>query len=245
MLLKNQLIYKKKLPMHVAVIMDGNGRWAKKRGRARFFGHFFGFRSVKRIVSCALFYKLKVLTLYAFSKENWNRPSLEIKVLMELFFYGLCNEVKNLNKYNICLKIVGDIKTFNTAIKNQIHIVEKLTVNNTGLILNIAANYSGRWEMLEVIKKIIIEIKKGTLSLNNITESTVSKFLLINDKIPIDLVIRTGGEYRLSNFLTWQIAYSELYFTNTLWPDFNRKEFEKAIYVFINRDRRFGGICSK
>ncbi|AAO26949.1 undecaprenyl pyrophosphate synthetase [Buchnera aphidicola str. Bp (Baizongia pistaciae)] len=242
MLFKNVLNFKKNIPSHVAIIMDGNGKWARKRGKSRFFGHFSGFYAARRAISFALFHKLKILTLYAFSSDNWNRSPREIKVLMELFFYALSNETNNLNKYNIRLKVIGNKEKFNTVLKNKIRVVEKETLKNTGLLLNIAANYSGRWEILEAIKKIVVAIKCKNLSLNAITESTVSDFLLINEKIPVDLVIRTGGECRLSNFLVWQISYSELYFTNTLWPDFDRKEFKKAIDEFSNRERRFGRV---
>ncbi|XBC39939.1 MAG: polyprenyl diphosphate synthase [Buchnera aphidicola (Chaetogeoica yunlongensis)] len=245
MLLKNLLKYNKKIPMHVAIIMDGNGRWAKKNGKSRVFGHFAGFKAAKKAISCALFYKLKKLTLYAFSSENWDRPILEIKVLMELFFYALSSELAKLNKYNIRLKIIGDKQRFNNVLRDRMDVIENSTIKNNGLILNIAANYGGRWEIVEVIKKLLFEIKAGRLSESDITESTISKFLLIKDDIPVDLVIRTGGEYRLSNFLIWQITYSELYFTNLFWPDFNRKEFERAICFFLKRKRRFGKINVK
>ncbi|XBC37865.1 MAG: polyprenyl diphosphate synthase [Buchnera aphidicola (Meitanaphis elongallis)] len=246
MLLKNLLRlnkdFKKILPKHVAIIMDGNGRWANRRGRSRIFGHQEGFRAVRRAVSFSLFYKLKTLTLYAFSSENWKRPFLEIMVLMELFFYGLYNEMNNLNKQNIRLKVIGDVTKFNSVLRKQISIVEQLTINNDGLILNVAANYGGKWDIVEAVKKIVNKVKNCCLSVNNITESTIAKHLSISNCTPIDLVIRTGGEHRLSNFFIWQIAYSELYFTNVFWPDFNRNIFEKAIFSFISRKRRFGSI---
>ncbi|QCI23251.1 polyprenyl diphosphate synthase [Buchnera aphidicola] len=246
MLLKKLLIlnqnYSKSLPKHVAIIMDGNGRWANRRGEERIFGHQAGLRTIRRVVSFSLFYKFKILTLYAFSSENWKRPLLEIMVLMELFFFSLHSEVNNLNKKNICLKVIGDTTKFSSSLRKQIKIVEKLTVNNDGLILNIAANYGGKWDIVEAIKKIVKRVKNCYLSIDNITEYTVSKNLSTKHCIPIDLVIRTGGEFRLSNFCIWQIAYSELYFTNVLWPDFNRSVFEKAIFSFINRKRRFGSI---
>ncbi|XBC43521.1 MAG: polyprenyl diphosphate synthase [Buchnera aphidicola (Meitanaphis flavogallis)] len=234
--------YKNILPQHVAIIMDGNGRWANKKGRLRIFGHQAGLRAVRRAVSFSLFYKLKVLTLYAFSSENWKRPFLEIMVLMELFFSGLHNEINNLNKQNIRLKVIGDITKFNSVLRKKICAVEKLTIKNDGLILNIAANYGGKWDIVEAVKKVFFRIQKRYLLIDDITESTISKYLSISNCIPIDLVIRTGGEYRLSNFFIWQIAYSELYFTNIFWPDFNRNIFEKAIFSFINRKRRFGSL---
>ncbi|XBC38386.1 MAG: polyprenyl diphosphate synthase [Buchnera aphidicola (Floraphis choui)] len=246
MLLKNLLncnkSYKKIFPKHVAIIMDGNGRWANKKGKSRIFGHKAGLRAVRRAVSFSLFYKLKTLTLYAFSSENWKRPFLEIMALMELFFFGLHSEISNLNKNNVRLKVIGDITKFNSVLRRQIYIVEESTINNTGLILNIAANYGGKWDIVETIKKIIYRVKNCYLSISNITESMISKYVSMNNCFPIDLVIRTGGEHRLSNFCIWQIAYSELYFTNVFWPDFNRNIFEKAIISFINRKRRFGSI---
>ncbi|ANF17012.1 UDP pyrophosphate synthase [Buchnera aphidicola (Schlechtendalia chinensis)] len=246
MLLKRLLIvdknYKKILPKHVAIIMDGNGRWATKQGKSRIFGHQAGLRAVRKAISFSLFYKLKVLTLFAFSSENWNRPLLEIMVLMELFFFGLHSEIENFNKHNIRLKVLGDLKKFGSILRRKIFFIEKLTLNNSGLILNIAANYGGKWDIIEAVKKIVYKVKNGFLSFEDINEFSISKCLSMNDCIPIDLVIRTGGEYRLSNFFIWQIAYSELYFTNVLWPDFDRKNFEKAVISFINRKRRFGSI---
>ncbi|XBC40955.1 MAG: polyprenyl diphosphate synthase [Buchnera aphidicola (Nurudea yanoniella)] len=244
MLLKNLLKTRKYcrsfFPKHIAIIMDGNGRWAKRRGKPRFFGHKEGLKAVRRAVSFSIFYKLKVLTLYAFSSENWNRPFLEIMVLMELFFFGLCSGIDNLHKHNVRLKIIGDITKFNSVLRRQINIVEALTMNNKGLILNIAVNYGGKWDIVEAIKKIIYKVKNCFLSIEDITESIVSDNLSMNDSVPIDLVIRTGGECRLSNFCIWQIAYSELYFVDVFWPDFNRRFFEEAIFSFLHRKRRFG-----
>ncbi|XBC44576.1 MAG: polyprenyl diphosphate synthase [Buchnera aphidicola (Schlechtendalia peitan)] len=236
--------HKNILPKHVAIIMDGNGRWANKRGKPRIFGHQAGLRAVRRAISFSLFYKLKTLTLYAFSSENWNRPLLEIMVLMELFFIGLHSEMGNLNKQNVRLKVLGDITKFNSVLRKQICVVEELTTNNNGLILNIAANYGGKWDIIEAVKKIVCKVQECCFSIEDITECTMSRYLSTYDSTPIDLVIRTGGEYRLSNFFIWQVAYSELYFTDVLWPDFNRKSFEEAIFSFINRKRRFGSISS-
>ncbi|XBC39434.1 MAG: polyprenyl diphosphate synthase [Buchnera aphidicola (Nurudea shiraii)] len=238
--LKHNKNYEDIFPKHIAIIMDGNGRWAKKRGQPRVFGHKEGLKSIRRAVSFSIFYKLKVLTLYAFSSENWKRPILEVMVLMELFFFGLYHEVKNLNKHNICLKVIGDTTKFNSVLRKKIDIAEKLTKDNDGLILNIAVNYGGRWDIVEAVKKISRQVMNNSLSIDNITESTISENVSINDCIPIDFVIRTGGEYRLSNFFIWQIAYSELYFIDVFWPDFNRKFFEKAIFSFLRRNRRFG-----
>ncbi|WP_284443386.1 polyprenyl diphosphate synthase [Buchnera aphidicola] len=229
-------------PRHVAIIMDGNGRWANKKGKMRIFGHKEGFKAVKEAIRFSIINDLKILTLYAFSSENWNRPLFEIKSLMELFSYALESEIKNLKKYNIRFKVIGDITYFNKKLQNSIHNVEQMTSNNSGLILNIAANYGGRWDIVQSIKKIIHKVQRGILNVNNIKEKTFSEYLSTSKLLPVDLVIRTGGEKRISNFLLWQIAYSELYFTDVLWPDFNHYVFQQAIDAFISRERRFGGF---
>lgn len=242
MLYKSLLKYKKDNPSHIAIIMDGNGRWAEKKGKKRIFGHKEGFKAVKKAVKFAVINNLKILTLYAFSSENWNRPLLEIKALMELFFFALYSQISNLSKYNIRLKVIGDITCFNKKLQNCIYKVEKITLKNSGLILNIAANYGGKWDIIQSVKKIIDQVQKGLLCAEIIQEKTISQFLSTSDLLPVDLVIRTGGEQRLSNFLLWQIAYSELYFTDVLWPDFDKNTFQKAIDSYLSRDRRFGGL---
>ncbi|QJC29527.1 di-trans,poly-cis-decaprenylcistransferase [Enterobacteriaceae endosymbiont of Plateumaris pusilla] len=240
----NKLDYKiKKLcyPNHVAIIMDGNRRWAKKKNIWKFSGHKEGVNTIKKIINSALFYKLKVLTLYAFSSENWKRSINEINFLMNLFNKILNNEVLNFKKKNICLKIIGNISKFSIHLQKSIIKAENLTKNNNGLILNIAINYGGRWDIISAVKKIVIKIKEGLLDSKKINEYIFSKYLCLSNIIPVDLVIRTGGELRISNFLIWQIAYSELYFTNILWPDFNEKNFKDALENFSKRKRSFGG----
>lgn len=248
MLHKLSLKYKTRLkednPHHVAIIMDGNRRWAKKRGKMCVLGHKEGFKALKKAVKFAIMNKIQILTLYAFSTENRNRSILEVNTLMELFLFALNNEINNLNKYNIQLKIIGDITFFNEKLQKKIVQVEKITLKNSGLILNIAANYGGRWDIIQSIKKIINKVQKGMLDVEQIKENTFSKYLSTGNLKPVDLVIRTGGEKRISNFLLWQIAYSELYFTDVLWPDFNQYIFQNAIDFFISRERRFGG-CKK
>ncbi|QJC29966.1 di-trans,poly-cis-decaprenylcistransferase [Enterobacteriaceae endosymbiont of Plateumaris sericea] len=228
-------------PNHVAIIMDGNRRWAKKRNIWKFSGHKEGVNTIKKIINSALYYKLKVLTLYAFSSENWKRSINEIKFLMNLFTTVLNYEASNLKKKNICLKIIGNISKFNINLQKSIIKAEDLTKNNNGLILNIAINYGGRWDIISGIKKIAIKIKEGLLDPKKINEYIFSKYLCLSNIIPVDLVIRTGGELRISNFLIWQIAYSELYFTDILWPDFNKKNFKDALEEFSKRKRSFGG----
>ncbi|QFQ32417.1 di-trans,poly-cis-decaprenylcistransferase [Buchnera aphidicola (Aphis fabae)] len=234
--------FSKKIPRHIAIIMDGNGRWAKKRGETRAFGHKAGFKAVKKTVKLAIQNKIEVLTLYTFSSENWKRPKLEVVSLLKLFLFALKNEVKNLNKYNICLKVIGNLTAFNKELQSYIYNAEKITLNNSGLILNIAANYGGKWDILEGVKKVVNAVQNGYLDINQIKETIFSQYLCTNGLLPVDLVIRTGGEKRISNFLLWQIAYSELYFTDVLWPDFNEFIFQDAINYFSTRERRFGKI---
>ncbi|AUH01791.1 (2E,6E)-farnesyl-diphosphate-specific ditrans,polycis-undecaprenyl-diphosphate synthase [Pectobacteriaceae bacterium CE70] len=228
-------------PRHVAIIMDGNGRWAKHRGKLRIFGHQAGVKSVRRAVSFSVSHHLDALTLYAFSSENWNRPTQEVTSLMELFVRALDSEVKNLHKHNVRLRIIGDISRFNTRLQERIRRSEHLTENNTGLTLNIAANYGGRWDIIQSVRKIAEQVQEGVLRPDTINEETLCRYICLSDLSPVDLVIRTGGEHRISNFLLWQIAYAELYFTDVLWPDFDEQVFEGALNAFAQRERRFGG----
>ena len=225
---------------HVAIIMDGNGRWAINKGKSRINGHKAGVESIRRAINFALNNHLKSLTLYAFSSENWNRPKEEVLALMHLFLLSLENETENIHKQNIRLRIIGNIKGFNKKVQEYIYFSENLTKDNDGLNLNIAANYGGRWDIIESVKKITNKVYEGLLHPDQITEETLSAYLSIQDQSPIDLVIRTGGEHRISNFLLWQIAYAELYFTNVLWPDFNEHVFKVALDEFILRERRYG-----
>ncbi|MDU7648772.1 MAG: polyprenyl diphosphate synthase [Klebsiella michiganensis] len=205
----------------MAIIMDGNGRWAKRQGKIRAFGHKAGAKSVRRAVSFAANNGIEALTLYAFSSENWNRPAQEVSALMELFVWALDSEVKSLHRHNVRLRIIGETTRFNARLQERIRKAEALTENNTGLTLNIAANYGGRWDIIQGVRHLAKQV--------------------MHELAPVDLVIRTGGEHRISNFLIWQIAYAELYFTDVLWPDFAEQDFEGALHAFVNRERRFGG----
>lgn len=225
---------------HVAIIMDGNGRWAKRQGKIRAFGHKAGAKSVRRAVSFAANNGIDALTLYAFSSENWNRPEQEVSALMELFVWALDSEVKSLHRHNVRLLIIGDTSRFNARLQERIARAEKLTSQNTGLTLNIAANYGGRWDIIQGVKQLAKQVQEGQLSLESIDEDLLNAQICMNELAPVDLVIRTGGEHRISNFLLWQIAYAELYFTDVLWPDFDEQDFEGALNAFANRERRFG-----
>ncbi|WP_230332971.1 polyprenyl diphosphate synthase [Xenorhabdus nematophila] len=221
--------------------MDGNGRWAKKRGKLRVFGHRAGIKAVRNTVSFSVKHNIESLTLYAFSSENWNRPQQEVSSLMELFVFALDNEVKNLHKHNVKLSVIGDISRFSSRLQERIRRSVELTSGNTGLQLNIAANYGGRWDLVQSVKQIADKIKANELAPEEITEATIDDFINLSQQSDVDLVIRTGGEHRISNFLIWQIAYAELYFTDILWPDFDETAFEGAINAFAKRERRFGG----
>ncbi len=226
---------------HVAIIMDGNGRWAHRRGKLRIFGHKAGIKSVRRAVSFAAKHRLDVLTLYAFSSENWHRPVQEVTALMELFVRVLDTEIKNIHKNNVKLCIVGDISRFNKRLQERIRRSEVLTANNDGLILNIAANYGGRWDIVQGVRRLAEDVKKGKLQPDDINEDLLNAQVCLNEQVQVDLVIRTGGEQRLSNFLLWQVAYAEFYFTDVLWPDFDENVFKSALSAFAKRERRFGG----
>ncbi|MEH0875944.1 (2E,6E)-farnesyl-diphosphate-specific ditrans,polycis-undecaprenyl-diphosphate synthase [Pectobacterium cacticida] len=228
-------------PRHVAIIMDGNGRWAKNRGKMRIFGHQAGVKAVRRSVSFAVSHGLDALTLYAFSSENWNRPAQEVSALMELFVRALDSEVKSLHKHNVRLRVIGDIGRFSPRLQERIRRSEGLTEKNQGLTLNIAANYGGRWDIIQGIRQLAEQVQEGLLRPDSISEASLCQYICLNDLAPVDLVIRTGGEHRISNFLLWQIAYAELYFTDVLWPDFDEHVFEGALNAFAQRERRFGG----
>jgi len=226
---------------HVAIIMDGNGRWAKLQGKMRVFGHKAGAKSVRRAVSYAANNGIDALTLYAFSSENWNRPAQEVSALMELFVWALDSEVKSLHRHNVRLRIIGDTSRFNSRLQDRIKKAEALTHDNTGLTLNIAANYGGRWDIIQGVKHLAAQVQEGKLRPDQIDEHLLGNHICMNEQPAVDLVIRTGGEHRISNFLIWQIAYAELYFTDVLWPDFDEQDFEGALNAFANRERRFGG----
>ena len=233
-------LVEKIMPQHVAIIMDGNGRWAKEKGKHRTFGHKSGVKAVRASVSYALKNGVKVLTLFAFSSENWNRPTEEIGVLMELFKMVLGSEVKKLHKNNVSLRIIGDTSRFDSKLIKKIRDAETLTEKNDALILNVAANYGGRWDIVNATKELITHVQAGQIDIADVDESTFTRFISTANLPVVDLLIRTGGEQRISNFLLWQIAYAELYFSNDFWPDFNEAAFQAAVQEFTDRQRRFG-----
>lgn len=223
-------------PQHVAIIMDGNGRWAEARGKKRTSGHKEGVERVREIIEAAVKHKIQSLTLFAFSSENWNRPKEEVSYLMELFIIALNREVKTLNKHGVRIQFLGDISAFNQKLKESILKAETLTENNQNIRLNIAANYGGRWDIVNAVNHIL----STNTSIKTIDETLLEKHLATSDLPPLDLMIRTGGETRISNFLIWQAAYAELYFSDTLWPDFNSDCLEQALSAYTGRQRRFG-----
>lgn len=227
-------------PRHIAIIMDGNGRWAQKRRMPRAVGHQAGVKAVRAIVEYCAEANIEVLTLFAFSSENWRRPQAEVSMLMGLFISTLQNEVEKLHRNNIRLRFIGDRTAFSEQLQTKIAEGEAQTRNNTGLTLVVAANYGGRWDMSEAFKKIAVKIESGEISIAEVDEKLISQHLSTSDLPEPDLFIRTGGEQRVSNFLLWQLAYTELFFTPTLWPDFNRQSIEEAIVSFRTRQRRFG-----
>lgn len=229
-----------KIPRHVAIIMDGNGRWAQQKGKLRTFGHKAGVDAVRSSVSLARKLGIKSLTLFAFSSENWQRPKDEVNVLMQLFSMVLKSEVKKLNKNDIRLKVIGDMSAFDTKLQEKIKNAEALTANNQSLTLNIAANYGGRWDIINATRRIAKKIEQQQITLNDINEDLFNQNISTAGLPELDLLIRTGGDHRVSNFLLWQCAYAEFYFTDVLWPDFNEEVFNLAIADFANRQRRFG-----
>jgi len=230
----------KKLPKHIAIIMDGNGRWAKEKGEDRLFGHYSGVESVRNIVEGCAELGIKYLTLYAFSTENWDRPKDEVTGLMELLVQTIKQEVSTLNKNNIRLYVIGNIKMLPVEARKELEEACNATKINTGLNLIMALSYSSRWEIIEAVKNIAVEVKNKKLDPEDIDNDVFNKHLCTAHFPDPELMIRTSGEYRISNFLLYQLAYSELYFTDTLWPDFRKENLYEAILDFQNRERRFG-----
>ncbi|TBR43450.1 isoprenyl transferase [Marinomonas agarivorans] len=228
-------------PAHIAIIMDGNNRWAKQKHLPGVAGHKAGATAVRRTVEAAVKRKTKVLTLFAFSSENWKRPRAEVDALMTLFMRVLKKEVKRMNRHNIRLRIMGDISGFSESLQKQIAAAEQETVTNDGLQLVVAANYGGRWDIAEATKQVCEQVIAGRLMLDEISESTLAKHIQLSDLPDPDVVIRTSGEQRISNFLLWQAAYSEFVFLPVLWPDFNQDDFDFAVSEFQQRQRRYGG----
>lgn len=233
-------IDKSKLPVHIAIIMDGNGRWAKKQNKPRVFGHQNGANAVKRTIEGSAELGIKYLTLYAFSAENWNRPKTEVDALMSLLVSTIDKELNNLTKNNIRFDVIGNLSPLPASVKRKIDFAIEKTNHCTGMVLTLALSYGGRWEITNAVKKIAEEATKGLLNPQDITGNFFANYLTTANMPDPELLIRTSGELRLSNFLLWQSAYTELYFTDVMWPDFNKKELHKAILSFQNRERRFG-----
>lgn len=227
-------------PRHIAIIMDGNGRWAQKRMMPRIMGHHAGVKAVRSIVEYCAKENIEVLSLFAFSSENWRRPKEEVSLLMELFMSTLQSEVDKLDRNNIRLRIIGDKSAFTDKLQQKIREAEAQTANNSGLTLVIAANYGGRWDITQAVRKIVAGIQAGQIEEHAISEQLISEHLVTADLPEPDLFIRSGGEERVSNFLLWQLAYTELFFTDVLWPDFDHAMMQKAIDSFKGRQRRFG-----
>jgi undecaprenyl diphosphate synthase len=234
-----------RLPRHIAIIMDGNGRWAKEKGEDRLFGHFHGVESVRNIVEGCAELGVGYLTLYAFSTENWDRPANEVTGLMELLVDTIRREVDTLNKNNIKMHVIGDMNMLPKYAFDELEEAREMTSQNTGLNLVMALSYSSRWELVNAVKNIALDVKAGNIDPETITDKTVEKYLCTSDFPDPELMIRTSGEYRISNFLLYQLAYAELYFTNTRWPDFRKDNLYEAILDFQSRERRFGKISEQ
>ena len=228
------------VPRHVAIVMDGNGRWANKRHLPRAAGHKAGVNTTRQIVENCVKNKIEALTIFAFSSENWNRPETEVSSLMSLFVSTIMAEVKKLNIKNVCVTFIGDRTRFSEKLQKSINESELLTKNNTGLHLNIAANYGGRWDIVNACKLIAEEVKNNKKTIQDINEDVFNSYTSLSEIPAPDLFIRTGGEQRISNFLIWQLSYSELYFVDTLWPDFSDEDFVAALNWYAGRQRRFG-----
>ena len=228
------------LPKHVAIIMDGNGRWAKQKGLPRIAGHRAGVKKLQNIVNYSATAGIEVLTVYAFSSENWKRPRTEVSMLMELFNTSLQQRFKDLHDNNVRLRFIGDLSLFPEKLRESMTDAENLTTNNTGLVLAVAVNYGGRWDIANAFKELNRKIKDEGMKIEDIDETLIGEFMCLSDLPEPDLFIRTGGEMRVSNYLLWQLAYTELYFDDCLWPDFGTGSLKKALKWYAGRERRFG-----
>jgi undecaprenyl diphosphate synthase len=228
------------IPRHIAIVMDGNGRWAKARLRPRSFGHNAGRKAVREVVEGCLRQGVEALTLFAFSSENWRRPDEEVGALMELFLRALDKEVDELHGQGVRLRFIGDLTAFNAELRKRMELAMARTAENLRLALNVAVNYGGRWDIVHAARQAAIAVAQGTLRVDDIDEARFGSYTSLAELPPLDLFIRTGGEVRVSNFLLWQIAYAELHFTDTLWPDFDQACLARAIEDFARRERRFG-----
>ena len=228
------------LPKHVAVIMDGNGRWAKTFGKKRIFGHTSGIDSARETIESCVELEIKNLTLYVFSVDNWKRPKSEVNALMKLLVRSVKNEIEDINKNNIRMRIIGSLDQLPKSVKSELVDASNLTIKNDGLNLNLAISYGSKTEIINALKQIIEKVKKNIISIENIDEKLINEHLYTKISKDVDLLIRTGGEFRLSNFLLWQNSYAELLFYDMLWPDFRKKDFYDSILTFQKRNRRFG-----
>ncbi len=229
-----------KIPHHVAIVMDGNGRWANAQGKVRVKGHKKGMEVARKTLENCANAGVKVLTLFAFSSENWRRPEDEVSYLMTLFVEGLSREAKNLFKNNIRLQVIGEREKLSEKLQKAIHKAEQKTKNCDAMIVNVATNYGGRWDIVNAARQLAEQVKNGDLDIEDIDEQCFAKLTCLSDLAEPDLFIRTGGEHRISNFLIWQLAYCELYFTDILWPDFDKEALDAAFVAFASRERRFG-----
>lgn len=233
-------IDRQKVPQHIAIIMDGNGRWAKQQGENRIYGHYEGVNSVRDVVEAAGEVEVKYITLYAFSTENWNRPKEEVDALMELLVSTISAETPQLNKKNVRLQAIGNLNSLPASCLQELNESIELTSKNTGLTLVLALSYSSKWELISAVKQIAKDVKDGKLNSDDITEKEIENYLCTKHIPDPELMIRTSGEHRISNFLLWQLAYAEFYFTDKLWPDFRKDDLYEAILNYQNRERRFG-----
>lgn len=246
----NQISYKDKidtarLPQHIAIIMDGNGRWAKAQGKHRIFGHKNGVKAVREATEACAEIGVSHLTLYAFSTENWNRPKTEVSALMELLFLTVGREIKTLQKNNIRLNVIGNFHSLPESNRKALMEVMEATKQNTRMVLTLALSYGSREELTEATRQIAMDLKEGKITTDEITQQSISNYLYTKDMPDPELMIRTSGEHRISNFLLWQLAYAELYFTEKFWPEFEKNDLFKAVYEFQNRERRFGMISEQ
>lgn len=233
------------MPQHVAIVMDGNGRWAKQRGRARTFGHHRGARAARRAVEYCVRNDIPNLTLFAFSSENWSRPADEVGVLMKLFMRALRTEIRELKKHGVRLRFIGDLDRFSAPLQKAMREGMADTAAGTKVCLNVAVNYGGRWDLTQAAQKVAAEVERGELKADEVDEQAFARHLALADCEEPDLFIRTSGETRISNFLLWQLAYTELYFTPILWPDFDEQAFDEAVAAFRKRERRFGMVSEQ
>lgn len=244
-MLSNTLLDPNRIPQHIAIIMDGNGRWAKKHDKPRIYGHHQGVESVRKVVEACKEFGVKYLTIYAFSTENWNRPEQEVNALMELLIRTIRKETPELNSKNVRIRMIGDIASLPGDCRIELEEAMNLTAKNDDLQLVLAISYSGRWEIAHAMRLIAAKVQAGIIHAEEIDENLISDHLSTSDIPDPELIIRTSGEYRLSNYLLWQSAYTEFYFTETLWPDFNREALLEAILDYQSRERRFGKISEQ